>query len=141
MVYFYQVHKKLGQTHLALMNFSWAMDLDPKGANNQFKEAIDPAINRFPSDDDDDTTNNNPHDNGTSIQSRKDILLSTKDHKYLLRMISPTAERATFKIFLYKIFTCYGTKLIVLVVFQGVSRVHWQQGSHHRNPSSWNPNV
>lgn len=24
-----------------LMNFSWAMDLDPKGANNQIKEAID----------------------------------------------------------------------------------------------------
>ena len=23
------------------MNFSWAMDLDPKGANNQIKEAID----------------------------------------------------------------------------------------------------
>lgn len=39
------------------------MDLDPKGANNQFKEAIDPAINRFPVDDED-TTNNNPHDNG-----------------------------------------------------------------------------
>lgn len=36
-----QVYKKLGQTHLALMNFSWAMDLDPKGANNQIKEAID----------------------------------------------------------------------------------------------------
>lgn len=36
-----QVHKKLGNTHLALMNFSWAMDLDPKGANNQIKEAID----------------------------------------------------------------------------------------------------
>ncbi|XP_036306918.1 cell division cycle protein 27 homolog isoform X6 [Pipistrellus kuhlii] len=37
----YKVYKKLGQTHLALMNFSWAMDLDPKGANNQIKEAID----------------------------------------------------------------------------------------------------
>lgn len=63
-----KVHKKLGQTHLALMNFSWAMDLDPKGANNQFKEAIDPAINRFPVDDDD-TTNNNPHDNGSEGSS------------------------------------------------------------------------
>nr|XP_053630046.1 cell division cycle protein 27 homolog isoform X1 [Cherax quadricarinatus] len=63
-----KVHKKLGQTHLALMNFSWAMDLDPKGANNQFKEAIDPAINRFPVDDDD-TTNNNPHDNGGYLSS------------------------------------------------------------------------
>ena len=39
--YISQVHKKLGNTHLALMNFSWAMDLDPKGINNQIKEAID----------------------------------------------------------------------------------------------------
>lgn len=43
LVYFLlgKVHKKLGNTHLALTNFSWAMDLDPKGANNQIKEAID----------------------------------------------------------------------------------------------------
>lgn len=43
LVYFLsgKVHKKLGNTHLALMNFSWAMDLDPKGANNQIKESID----------------------------------------------------------------------------------------------------
>jgi anaphase-promoting complex subunit 3 len=34
------VHKKLGNTHLALMNFSYASDLDPKGTNNQIKEAI-----------------------------------------------------------------------------------------------------
>ena len=71
-----QVHKKLGQTHLALMNFSWAMDLDPKGANNQFKEAIDPAINRFPVDDDD-TTNNNPHDNGESAANTSSSSFST----------------------------------------------------------------
>merc|ERR1739838_774456 len=66
LVYFLigKVYKKLGQTHLALMNFSWAMDLDPKGANNQIKEAIDPAINRFPTDDLD-NTNNNPNDNGS----------------------------------------------------------------------------
>lgn len=49
----FQVHKKLGQTHLALMNFSWAMDLDPKGANNQIKEAID---KRYVTDEDDPTT-------------------------------------------------------------------------------------
>jgi len=43
LVYFLigKVYKKLGNTHLALMNFSWAMDLDPKGANNQIKEVID----------------------------------------------------------------------------------------------------
>lgn len=35
-----QVHKKLGNTHLALMYFSWASDLDPKGVNSQIKEAI-----------------------------------------------------------------------------------------------------
>ena len=47
-----QVHKKLGNTHLALMNFSWANDLDPKGANNQIKEAIDKPYHT----DDDDLT-------------------------------------------------------------------------------------
>lgn len=37
-----KVHKKMGNVHLALMHFSWATDLDPKGANNQIKEAFDP---------------------------------------------------------------------------------------------------
>lgn len=52
LVYFLmgKVHKKLGNTHLALMNFSWAMDLDPKGVNNQIKEAID---KRYATEDDD----------------------------------------------------------------------------------------
>ncbi|GAB6019681.1 anaphase-promoting complex subunit cdc27 [Chamberlinius hualienensis] len=47
LVYFQigKVHRKLGNNHLALMNFSWAMDLDPKGANNQIKEAIDKRYN------------------------------------------------------------------------------------------------
>ncbi|TRY96510.1 hypothetical protein DNTS_031548 [Danionella cerebrum] len=55
LVYFLigKVFKKLGQTHLALMNFSWAMDLDPKGANNQIKEAID---KRYLPDDDEHAT-------------------------------------------------------------------------------------
>lgn len=30
-----KIHKKLGNIDLALMHFSWATDLDPKGANNQ----------------------------------------------------------------------------------------------------------
>lgn len=38
------------------------MDLDPKDANNQFKETIDPAFNCF-SADDDENTNNNPEEN------------------------------------------------------------------------------
>ncbi|KAH9524059.1 anaphase-promoting complex subunit cdc27 [Bulinus truncatus] len=52
LVYFLmgKVHKKLGDTHLAMMNFSWAMDLDPKGLNNQIKEAVD---KRYVSEDDD----------------------------------------------------------------------------------------
>lgn len=41
-----KVHKKLGNTDLALMNFSWATDLDPKGASSQIKEAFDPSIGR-----------------------------------------------------------------------------------------------
>lgn len=40
-----QVHKKLGNDHLALMYISWATDLDPKGANSQVREASDPLIN------------------------------------------------------------------------------------------------
>lgn len=39
-IFLLQVHKKLGNTHLALMYFSWASDLDPKGVNSQVKEAI-----------------------------------------------------------------------------------------------------
>lgn len=35
------------------MNFSWAIDLDPKGSNNQIKEAIN---KRYLPDDDDNTT-------------------------------------------------------------------------------------
>ncbi|EDO43788.1 predicted protein, partial [Nematostella vectensis] len=52
LVYFLigKVYKKLGQAHLAQMNFSWAIDLDPKGANNQIKDAID---KRYLPDDDD----------------------------------------------------------------------------------------
>ncbi|CAL1539178.1 unnamed protein product [Lymnaea stagnalis] len=55
LVYFLmgKVHKKLGNTHLAMMNFSWAMDLDPKGLNNQIKEAVD---KRYVTEDDDPLT-------------------------------------------------------------------------------------
>jgi len=41
-----KVHTKLNNTHLALMHYSWAMDLDPKGANSQVKDALDPALSR-----------------------------------------------------------------------------------------------
>ncbi|XP_060584098.1 cell division cycle protein 27 homolog [Ruditapes philippinarum] len=40
-----KVHKKLGNTDLSLMNFSWAMDLDPKGLNNHIKESIEKRFN------------------------------------------------------------------------------------------------
>ena len=42
----FQVHNKLKNTHLALMHYSWAMDLDPKGANSQIKDVLDPTLNR-----------------------------------------------------------------------------------------------
>ena len=41
-----KVHSKLGNTHLALMHISWAMDLDPKGANSQIKDALDRSMNK-----------------------------------------------------------------------------------------------
>lgn len=48
LVYFLigKVHKKLGNIDLALMYFSWATGLDPKGASSQMKEAFDPAVGR-----------------------------------------------------------------------------------------------
>lgn len=41
-----KIHKKLGNVDLALMNFSWATDLDPKGSNNQVKDAFDSNTNQ-----------------------------------------------------------------------------------------------
>lgn len=69
LVYFLigKVHKKLGNTHLALMNFSWAMDLDPKGANNQIKEAID---RRYANDDDELSVN---HEKGLEESNNPDL--------------------------------------------------------------------
>lgn len=42
-----KIHKNLGNIDSALMHFSWATDLDPKGANNQLKDAFD-SINHAP---------------------------------------------------------------------------------------------
>ena len=33
------------------MHFSWAMDLDPKVANSQIKDAMDPTLNRMSQED------------------------------------------------------------------------------------------
>lgn len=43
LIYFLKakIHRKVGNSHLAMMHFSWAMDLDPQGSNNHIKEAID----------------------------------------------------------------------------------------------------
>ena len=41
------------------MHFSWAMDLDPKGANNKIKESLD---KRYVTDDDDPSNGRNPLD-------------------------------------------------------------------------------
>ena len=54
----------MGQTHLALMNFSWAMDLDPKGANNQIKEAID---KRYLPEDEEPVTEDFLYDSGRNL--------------------------------------------------------------------------
>ncbi|XP_037044561.1 cell division cycle protein 27 homolog [Bradysia coprophila] len=41
-----KIHKKMGNVDAAIMHFSWATDLDPKGANNQIKEAFDSNISQ-----------------------------------------------------------------------------------------------
>ncbi|XP_041986615.1 cell division cycle protein 27 homolog [Aricia agestis] len=38
-----KVYNKLGDSHLALMHFSWATDLDPKGTGGHIKEGFDPS--------------------------------------------------------------------------------------------------
>ncbi|XP_054168352.1 cell division cycle protein 27 homolog [Oppia nitens] len=69
LVYFLigKVHKKMGDTHLALMNFSWAMDLDPKGANNQIKEVID---KQYANDDEEVVVHLDPTETGGDNTSR-----------------------------------------------------------------------
>lgn len=75
LVYFLlsKVYKKLGQNHLAQMNFSWAIDLDPKGANNQIKEAIN---KRYLPDDEDTTMGLDPAD--TTLE--QSLGMSDEDH-------------------------------------------------------------
>ncbi|XP_046894693.1 cell division cycle protein 27 homolog [Hypomesus transpacificus] len=78
LVYFLigKVYKKLGQTHLALMNFSWAMDLDPKGANNQIKEAID---KRYLPDDEEPVTEDYPYDSAEVEESQESSMTDADD--------------------------------------------------------------
>jgi len=86
LVYFLigKVYKKLGNTHLALMNFSWAMDLDPKGANNQIKEVID---KQYPNEDEqgicsdpvvrNDSSTNSTDNSDNSSLIRQNLNMST----------------------------------------------------------------
>ena len=55
------------------MNFSWAIDLDPKGANNQIKEAIN---KRYLPDDEDTTMGLDPAD--TTLE--QSLGMSEEDH-------------------------------------------------------------
>ncbi|XP_018620222.1 cell division cycle protein 27 homolog [Scleropages formosus] len=79
LVYFLigKVYKKLGQTHLALMNFSWAMDLDPKGANNQIKEAIDKRY--LPDDEEPVTADDFPYDSAEAEESQESSMTDAED--------------------------------------------------------------
>lgn len=69
------------------MNFSWAMDLDPKGANNQIKEAID---KRYLPDDEEPITQEeqiseyHPYDLGlyVIIQTRKLVKHHIRGNRY-----------------------------------------------------------
>uniref|UniRef100_A0A672S0S4 Cell division cycle protein 27 homolog n=1 Tax=Sinocyclocheilus grahami TaxID=75366 RepID=A0A672S0S4_SINGR len=82
LVYFLigKVYKKLGQTHLALMNFSWAMDLDPKGANNQIKEAID---KRYLPDDDEPVTPDDYPYYSTEVEESQESSMTDADDTQL----------------------------------------------------------
>ena len=47
---FFKVYNKLGNVSSAMMSFSWATDLDPKGASSQIKDVIDPSVSRMQED-------------------------------------------------------------------------------------------
>ncbi|CAH0548030.1 unnamed protein product [Brassicogethes aeneus] len=77
-----KVHKKLGNTDLALMHFSWATDLDPKGASSQIKEAFDPSIGRgvaTAANDAEDVVNDSRDDSNTSEQPRERLNFTGPD--------------------------------------------------------------
>ncbi|KAG7492345.1 hypothetical protein MATL_G00013740 [Megalops atlanticus] len=82
LVYFLigKVYKKLGQTHLALMNFSWAMDLDPKGANNQIKEAIDKRY--LPDDEEPVTPDDYPYESVEAEESQESSMTDADDTQF-----------------------------------------------------------
>ncbi|KAM4597858.1 cell division cycle protein 27 homolog [Polymixia lowei] len=82
LVYFLigKVYKKLGQTHLALMNFSWAMDLDPKGANNQIKEAID---KRYLPEDEEPVTEDYLYDSVGEVEESQESSMTDADDTQL----------------------------------------------------------
>lgn len=43
-----KVHSKLGNSHLAMMHFSWATDLDPKGTSGHLKDGFDSSKQEDP---------------------------------------------------------------------------------------------
>jgi len=69
-----KVHNKLNNTHLALMHFSWAMDLDPKVANSQIKDALDPALARVAHEDSDLDVDHSYQESGEDTDDDNDDL-------------------------------------------------------------------
>ncbi|CRK97337.1 CLUMA_CG010730, isoform A [Clunio marinus] len=96
-----KIHKQLGNIDLALMHFSWATDLDPKGANNQIKDKFDSVIRShqqpeqsegiplredFVEDDDvsDDEAapgNDNDNNNSSGTIEESDITMTHQNHQ------------------------------------------------------------
>ncbi len=68
-----KVHNKLNNTHLALMHFSWAMDLDPKVANSQIKDALDPALARVAHEDSDLDVDHSYQESGEDTDDNDDL--------------------------------------------------------------------
>lgn len=69
-----KVHNKLNNTHLALMHFSWAMDLDPKVANSQIKDALDPTLARVAHEDSDLDVDHSYQESGDDTDDDNDDL-------------------------------------------------------------------
>lgn len=73
------------------MNFSWAMDLDPKGANNQIKEVID---KQYANDDEEVVVHLDPAETGRSAEARGHRSLSSMEADEALNEVEAMIEES-----------------------------------------------
>ena len=87
-----KVHNKLNNTHMALMHFSWAMDLDPKGSNSQIKDVLDPTLNRVSQDE---TQGTEGMANASNAGMNDNQMMQTNDISDMTESFNPDGGAST----------------------------------------------